>query len=90
MVQAHIFAHGRVQGVGFRYHVRRRATGLNLKGFVRNLLNEQVEIEVQGPQEDVEEFIKYIRGNPGLSYVVKLDIIWEDPLSGFEDFHIEI
>ena len=90
MVQAHIFAHGRVQGVGFRYHVRRRAAGLNLRGFVRNLLNEQVEINVQGPQEDVEAFIKYIRGNPGLSYVVKLDISWENPSSSFEDFHIKI
>ena len=81
MVQAHIFAHGRVQGVNFRYYVYKRATGLGLKGYVCNLRDGRVEIVVQGLQEDVQKLLNYVKSNPGLSYVVKLDIDWEEKLS---------
>ena len=39
---------GQVQGVGFREH--------DLTGYVRNLLNGKVEVEVQG--EDIDPFLK--------------------------------
>jgi len=89
MVQAHLFAHGRVQGVGFRYTVHRYATKLGLNGWVRNLHDERVEILAQGSQDDIQKLISYLKGNPGLSYVVKLDIIWEKPSKVFSNFHIE-
>jgi len=88
MFQVHIFAHGRVQGVNFRYYVHRYATGLGLKGYVRNLRDGRVEILAQGSQEDIQKLLDYLRGNPGLSYVVKLDIDWEEPLSTLSSFHI--
>jgi len=89
MVQAHIFAHGRVQGVNFRHYVHRRSTNLGLKGYVRNLHDGRVEILAQGPQEDVQKLVDYVRGSPGLSYVVKVDINWEEPLHGLSGFRIE-
>ena len=89
MVRAHILAHGRVQGVNFRYNVYRRSTELSLKGYVRNLSDGRVEILAQGSQENVQKLIDYVRGSPGLSYVVKLDIDWEEPLSGLSSFSIE-
>jgi len=88
MVQAHIFAHGRVQGVNFRYYVHRYALGLRLKGYVRNLRDGRVEILAQGMQEDVQKLVNYVRGGPGLSYVVKLEIDWEEPSSSLSGFHI--
>ena len=88
MVQAHIFAHGRVQGVNFRFFVQRKATELGLKGYVRNLRDGRVEILAQGSREDIQKFVSYVRGNPGLSYVVKLDIDWEESLSSLSSFHI--
>jgi len=89
MVQIHAFANGRVQGVGFRYHIHRYAAGLGLKGYVRNLYDERVEILAQGAQEDVQKFLDYVRGSPGLSYVAELDMHWEEPLSGLSGFHIK-
>ncbi len=89
MIQAHIFAHGRVQGVGFRYHVLKRAIALALGGYVRNLADGRVEILAQGPRENLDKLMDYVRSNPGLSYVVKLDINWEEPLSNLEDFRID-
>ena len=89
MVQAHIFVHGRVQGVGFRYNVRRRAAALALKGYVRNLVDGRVEILARGSRERLGKFIGFMKNNPGISYVVKLDIDWEEPLGELEDFRIK-
>ena len=89
MVQAHIFAHGRVQGVSFRYYVRKRAAALALKGYVRNLADGRVEILARGSLENLGKFVTYVRNNPGLSHVFRLDINWEEPLSDLEGFHIK-
>jgi acylphosphatase len=88
MVQVHMFAHGRVQGVNFRYNVRKRAAALALKGYVRNLADGRVEILARGSRERLGKLINYIKGNPGFSYVIKLDIGWEESSSDLEDFHI--
>ena len=88
MVQAHIFAHGRVQGVSFRYYVHRYATKLGLRGYVCNLPDGRVEILAQGSEADVQKLVNYLRGGPGLSYVTELNIDWEEPLSGLSNFHI--
>lgn len=47
---------GTVQGVGFRWHISSIANELKLTGFVKNLSNGDVEVEVQGI--DINEFIK--------------------------------
>lgn len=88
MVQTHIFAHGRVQGVSFRYYVRKRAAALALKGYVRNLADGRVEILARGSRERLGKLLYYVRNNPGLSYVTKLDINWEEPVGDLEGFHI--
>jgi acylphosphatase len=89
MVQAHMFAHGRVQGVSFRYYVLKRSTDLGLRGYVRNLHDGRVEILAQGSPEGVQKLVDYVRNSPGLSYVVKLDMNWEEPLNGLSSFRIE-
>lgn len=42
---------GRVQGVGFRWFVRRRAADLGIAGYVRNLEDGSVEVVADGPGE---------------------------------------
>lgn len=55
---------GRVQGVGFRYHTYELAHSLGLTGKVRNLMNGNVEIEVQGSEEDFNKFLGgVLKGN---------------------------
>lgn len=54
---------GRVQGVGFRYFVYENANKLNLKGFVRNLLNGNVEAEIQGNPDDFHKLLQKILKN---------------------------
>ncbi len=48
MVRKHIYFYGRVQGVGFRYRAYYMAQPLNLTGWVKNLWDDRVEMEVRG------------------------------------------
>lgn len=58
MVRKYIIVTGRVQGVGFRYHAMNMAMECHLTGWVRNMSNGGVEMEVQGTQEQVEMFVR--------------------------------
>ena len=48
MVRRHIYFSGRVQGVGFRFQASWAAKRLDLTGWVRNLDDGRVEMEVRG------------------------------------------
>jgi len=48
---------GRVQGVGFRYTVTHIAYRYNLTGYVRNLDNGNVEVQIQGNDDDIDAFL---------------------------------
>lgn len=52
---------GRVQGVGFRYTVKREATGFDVAGWVRNLADGRVELLASGEAKEVEAFLEAIR-----------------------------
>lgn len=55
---------GRVQGVGFRYSTKRLAMGFDLVGWVRNLDDGRVEMQVMGEEREVKEFIDEIHDSP--------------------------
>ena len=52
---------GRVQGVGFRYAVRRLASGFEVTGAVRNLPDGRVELLAEGSQDELDAFRQAIR-----------------------------
>lgn len=54
MIRKHIYFSGHVQGVGFRYTVIQLARRFHLTGWVRNLYDGRVEMEVQGKSEEYE------------------------------------
>lgn len=56
-VRKHIYFSGRVQGVGFRYHSYRIATALGLTGWVQNLYDDRVEMEVQGEESVIWDMV---------------------------------
>lgn len=60
-IRKYILVKGRVQRVGFRYHALQLAMECKVTGWVRNLANGTVEMEVQGTVERVELFCQEIR-----------------------------
>ncbi|MDU2264977.1 acylphosphatase [Clostridium celatum] len=61
MNRYYIVVEGRVQGVGFRFFCSMTAKPLDLTGWVRNMDNGMVELEVQGSDESIEKFIRTIK-----------------------------
>ena len=57
ITRRHYFFSGDVQGVGFRYRASYAARGLGLTGFVRNLYDGRVEMEVQGEPELIRRML---------------------------------
>lgn len=79
---------GQVQGVNYRASLARRATLLELGGFVRNLPDGEVEACVEGPAAAVEEILAWCREGPPAAAVTGLDVTFEQVL-GEIGFRIE-
>lgn len=58
------YVNGRVQGVGFRWWVRRRALELGLRGSASNLDDGRVEVLAEGPRAACQHLLDALRG-PG-------------------------
>ncbi len=54
-------ANGRVQGVGFRVFVQQNAQDIGLTGWVRNMEDGAVTMEVQGTQAQIDSLEQRIR-----------------------------
>jgi 3-oxoadipate enol-lactonase len=65
----HLFVSGRVQGVGFRDSMQRRADELGLKGWVRNRRDGRVEAVVAGAKDRVDELLEWTRTGPPMATV---------------------
>ena len=60
---------GRVQGVGYRYYTEDAANHFGLTGWVANRFDGSVELEAQGGEDVLTEFLARLRQGPPLSYV---------------------
>ncbi len=74
---------GVVQGVGFRWFVLRRATGLGLAGSAANLADGRVRVVAEGSRADCGELLSHLRSGPGR--VERVEARWDEPtgLTGF-------
>ncbi len=87
-VAAHLVVSGVVQGVGFRYFVYRKVIPLGLKGFVRNLYNGDVEIEVEGDRSLIETLISDMKIGPRSSHVSNVRVTWTEAQQKYRGFEI--
>jgi 3-oxoadipate enol-lactonase len=65
----HLFVSGRVQGVGFRDSMQRRAQELGVKGWVRNRQDGRVEAVVSGARDKVDELLDWAKSGPPMATV---------------------
>jgi acylphosphatase len=86
--QMHLFYSGRVQGVGFRYSVRKVADGFEITGTIRNLADGRVELVAEGSQDELDGFRKAIR-DAGLAHFIKNEeVSWAEAGNQFRGFEI--
>lgn len=68
----HFLIQGRVQGVGFRWFVHREASELDLRGWVRNTEDGDVEVVASGEAEDLAKLRASLRRGPRGSRVDRI------------------
>lgn len=85
-VRKHIYFSGRVQGVGFRYQAYRIATTLGLTGWVQNLYDDRVEMEVQGEERVVWDMVSELHRQRFIQ-IDNMDVA-DLPLKQEKDFQI--
>ena len=83
----YVLLRGRVQGVGFRYSAAREAHRLNIKGWVRNTDDGDVEVWAEGSPEKMDIFLSWLRRGPQLARVDSLKKEDTQP-GGYSDFSI--
>lgn len=76
MARIHLLVRGRVQGVGFRGFVLRRAEALGVTGWVRNRADGSVELEAQGEASTLERFCEAVSRGPVGARVSGVERAW--------------
>jgi acylphosphatase len=87
----HFLIQGRVQGVGFRWYVHREASELDLRGWVRNTEDGDVEVVASGSAADLAELRASLRRGPRGSRVDHLveHYLDDSEAANLDSFQIE-
>lgn len=89
VIRRYACAAGRVQGVGFRMFVRQQAVMNDVTGWVMNMSDGTVTMELQGTASAVEAAFEAMRTGNYFIRVECLDVEERDPVSGERDFSIK-
>lgn len=90
MIAKRVIFEGRVQGVGFRYTVKDLSRGFDVCGWVRNLVDGNVEMQVMGEPDEVADFIREIVVESPLAANIRNHYVENTPLLvGCTGFRIE-
>ena len=73
-MKKHLLIFGKVQGVGFRYWLYEKAIKKNIRGWVKNKIQGQVEALLIGADENVNDLIKQCKKGPHSSNVTQVKI----------------
>ena len=79
MIRRRVVVRGNVQGVGFRYYANAEASRLGVAGFVRNLPDGSVEIEVEGEHPAVASLVDWARTGPRSASVESVEVSEIEP-----------
>jgi acylphosphatase len=86
--QAQVFFSGRVQGVGFRYTIKKIAAGFEVVGTVRNLPDGRVELMAEGSEVEVQAFLEAIAMSELAGFIKEREVKWSAAQGGYPYFQI--
>lgn len=79
---------GHVQGVGFRMTVAGLARSYRVTGFVRNLMDGDVDMVVEGTEREVDAFYQAVRASAVFRFVTREEVRWSTASGEFSCFDI--
>lgn len=82
-----LIVQGTVQGIFFRNFCKEHADKLGLRGFVRNLESNDVELRLEGEGSKIDEMIKDVKVGPAHAQIrnVKVEEVkWSGEFSDFK------
>lgn len=79
---------GRVQGVGFRFHVDQVAITCGLSGWVANGSDGSVQCVAEGPRDRLELFVRGLEEGPRGAHVEAVSVRWGPASGSFSRFEI--
>jgi acylphosphatase len=88
MRRSAVLIKGQVQGVFYRAHAVDVARGRDLRGWVRNLSNGDVEALVEGPDEAVQAFVAWAYDGSPAAYVEEVFVTEQPYVGDLGDFEI--
>jgi acylphosphatase len=77
---------GRVQGVGFRWWVRRNALELGLIGMAENLIDGRVKVVAEGDRDRLTELLGRLEAPGAPGHVAQVTHRWDQVRGGFTGF----
>jgi acylphosphatase len=88
-MKVHVIISGIVQGVWFRVNTKNMAEQLNVKGWVRNTKDGDVEAIFEGEKNAVDNMIKWCYEGPPLAKVKNVIIKSKSEPEGLDNFIIK-
>lgn len=88
VTRAQISVRGIVQGVNFRWFAQRRADGLHLMGYVRNMPDGSVFVVAEGSRDELDALIEALRIGPSAAVVENVQVEWHAPSGEFDRFEV--
>ena len=88
MIRKTIHFSGRVQGVGFRYTAQALARDFAVSGYVKNLPDGRVLLEVEGEPDEIDRFVDRVRAQMS-GYVRNIESVDGAPTGEYKDFRVE-
>jgi acylphosphatase len=77
---------GRVQGVGFRWWVRKSALALGLTGWAENLIDGRVKIVAEGRRDACAQLLCLLSTDEAPGQVTQVTHRWDVPAGGLAGF----
>ena len=85
----HAVVSGSVQGGFFRVFVVREASGLGLRGIVRNLPDGRVHVIAEGERQILDQLVQRLRKGPPQAQVSDVSVEWDEYRHEHDSFRIE-
>ncbi|OEH91319.1 acylphosphatase [Bacillus solimangrovi] len=89
MKRYHLIVHGKVQGVGFRIYTQLEALKRNVNGWAKNRTDGTVEIDAEGSNEQIDDFINAIKRGSPFSNVSRVEQYEDASFNHYSSFKIK-